>query len=145
MKENLLDKIFNFLESKNKHFKKLRTIGKYTFFSVIATLTDLLALFVLTEFFNIYYLISVKISYFIGMIVAFFGNKKYTFKKTNKKSAHQFLDFFIISVIDLCLNVIIIKIFTEYLGIWYILSKIITVIIIFIGKYYLHKEIAYNN
>ncbi|NCP71932.1 GtrA family protein [archaeon] len=145
MTNNILDKTFDFLEKRNKHFKKIRTIGKYTIFSVIATLTDLLFLYVFTEFIGLFYLVSVKLSYFIGMIVAFFGNKQYTFKKTNKRSYHQFIDFFIISVIDLCMNVILIKLLTEYLGVWYILSKIITVIIIFFGKYLLHKKIAFKN
>ena len=145
MKKNIIEKTLDFLESKHKIFKKIRTIGKYSFFSVIATLVDLIFLFIFTEFFKIFYLISVKLSYFMGMLVSFFGNKEYTFKKTKKNDYHKFLDFIFISIIDLCFNVIFIKIFTEYLGLWYILSKILTVIIIFIGKYYLLKKIVFNN
>ena len=88
---------------------------------------------------------SVKISYVGGMLVAFFGNKKYTFDKNKKKNLHKFIDFVIISVIDLMLNIILIKILTEYFSVWYIFSKIIVVFIIFIAKYYTHKKIAFNN
>lgn len=143
--KNYLDIIFDYLEDKNKNFSKIRTLGKYSFFSVIATIIDIISLYILTEFIGVFYLISVKISYFFGMMVAFFGNKKYTFKKTNKKSYHQFIDFLVISIIDLCLHVIFVKLLTEYLGMWYIFSKIITVIIIFIGKYFMHKKIAFKN
>lgn len=143
--KNYLDMLFDYLEDKNKHLKKIRTFGKYSIFSVIATLTDLLFLYILTEFVGIYYLFSVKLSYIAGMFVAFFGNKKFTFKKTEKKTTHQFIDFLVISIIDICMHVIFVKILTEYLGLWYIFSKILTVIIIFVGKYFLHKKIAFRN
>ncbi|MCK9292867.1 MAG: GtrA family protein [archaeon] len=145
MGKNYLDRVFDFLETKNKNFRNLRKFGKYSFFSVVATITDIIILFILTEFIGIYYLLSVKISYVGGMLVAFFGNKKYTFDKNKKKNLHKFIDFVIISVIDLMLNIILIKILTEYFSVWYIFSKIIVVFIIFIAKYYTHKKIAFNN
>ncbi|MDD4050160.1 MAG: GtrA family protein [Candidatus ainarchaeum sp.] len=146
MTNNILDKLFDFLEKINPVFKKIRTIGKYTFFSVIATIADIVSLYIFTEFIGIFYLLSVKLSYLVGMFIAFFGNKKYTFKENKiKTSTHKFIDFLIISVIDLCMHVIFIKILTEYLGLWYIFSKIITVAFIFFIKYYMHKKIAFNN
>ncbi len=146
MKSNYLDKLFDFLEKISPIFKRVRTIGKYSFFSVIATIADIVSLYVLTEFIGIFYLLSVKLSYLVGMLIAFFGNKKYTFKENKiKTSTHKFIDFLIISVIDLCMHVIFVKILTEYLGVWYIFSKIITVMVIFFVKYYMHKKIAFNN
>jgi len=146
MKSNYLDKLFDLLEKMHPIFKKLRNIGKYTFFSVIATIADIVSLYILTEFIGVFYLLSVKLSYFVGMLITFFGNKKYTFKNNKiKTSTHKFIDFLVISVIDLCMHVIFIKILTEYLGVWYIFSKIITVVIIFFVKYYMHKKIAFRN
>lgn len=146
MKQNILDKIFDILEKHFKFFRHFRKIGKYLVFSVLATLADIICLYIFTEFLQIYYLLSASLSYCIGMVIAFFGNKKYTFEnKTNKKNITKFIEFTIISLIGLVLNIILIKVFTENLGLWYILSKIITVVIIFFGKYIAHKRIVFRN
>ncbi|MDD3178563.1 MAG: GtrA family protein [Candidatus ainarchaeum sp.] len=146
MKQNILDKIFDILEKHFKFFKHFRKIGKYLFFSVIATLVDIVCLYIFTEFLNVFYLVSASLSYCVGMVIAFFGNKKYTFEnKTDKKNITKFIEFTIISLIGLVLNIILIKIFTENLGLWYILSKIITVVIIFFAKYIAHKKIVFRN
>jgi putative flippase GtrA len=146
MKNNYLDKLFDFLEKKNKRIKKVRTLGKYLFFSIVSTITDILFLFILTEFFKIFYLISAIISYFIGLLISFFGNRKYTFRKTNnKKEFHKFFDFLLISIIDVLLTIILIKYLTETIGLWYIVSKIIVVILIFFLKFFAHKKIAFKN
>jgi putative flippase GtrA len=142
----LIDKIFDYLEEKNKIFEKFRKITKYFFISVIATVTDIIFLYIFTEIINIFYLLSAIFSYIIGMFIAYLGNRKYTFKNNkNKKEIHKFIDFSVISIIGLVLNIILLKIFTEDFGIWYIYSKIIAVILIFFIKYIGHKKIVFNN
>lgn len=142
----LIDKIFNYLEKKNKIFEKFRKITKYFFISLIATITDIIFLYFFTEIINLFYLVSATISYIIGMFIAFAGNRKYTFEnKRNKQEVHKFIDFSVISIIGLVLNIILLKVFTEDFGIWYIYSKIIAVILIFFIKYIAHKKIVFNN
>ena len=115
------------------------------FFSIIATLTDILILYILTSVFGIYYLVSATISYLVGMVIAFYGNLKYTFERNNNKKVHnQFINFTIISLVGLILNLVFIKIFTDNLHIWYIYSKIIAVVIIFFIKYFTHKKIVFE-
>ena len=79
------------------------------------------------------------------MIIAFFGNLKYTFKRNyNKKVHNQFINFTIISLVGLILNLVFIKVLTDNLSIWYIYSKIIAIVIIFFIKYFAHKKIVFE-
>lgn len=142
----IINNIFEKIEKRIPLFKKTKKIRSYFIFSVISTIVDLVLLFILTEFFKIFYLTSVIISYCSGIFISFYGNLKHTFEnKSKKNNVHKFLDFFIISIIGLILNVIIIKVLTEDFGIWYMFSKIITLAIVFFIKYFAHKKIVFNN
>lgn len=123
---------------------KNKTIFKYLFVSVIATLIDIGLLFLLTEFLKINYLISGTISYCIGIIVGYVGQKKLTFNDKNKKIVKQFLIFTAVSLIGLLINLIILKIFVEYFGIHYLISKIIAIGIGFIWNYSINKKITFK-
>jgi putative flippase GtrA len=140
-----IDKTIDYFSKYIPIIKKFRKISKYLFFSIMATIADIIVLYLLTNFVGIYYLISASISYIIGMIIAFFGNLKYTFKRNhNKKVYNQFISFTIISLIGLVLNLVLMKLFTDYIGIWYIYSKIIAVLIIFFIKYFAHKKFVFE-
>jgi len=141
----LIDKIIDYFSKYLPFLKNLKKISKYLFFSIIATLTDILILYILTSIFGIYYLVSATISYIIGMFIAFYGNLKYTFERNhNKKVYNQFINFTIISLVGLILNLFFIKVLTNNFGIWYIYSKIIAVVIIFFIKYFTHKKIVFE-
>lgn len=141
----LIDKIIDYLSRYFPIFKKLRKLSKYLFFSVLATLSDIIVLYLLTDILGIYYLVSATFSYIVGMFIAFFGNLKYTFEKNHKKKVSiQFINFTIISLIGLGLNIVFMKFFTDSLGVWYMLSKIITVGLIFFIKYFMHKRIVFE-
>jgi len=141
----IIDRIIDYFSKYIPFLKKFKKISKYLFFSIIATITDILILYILTSIFGIYYLVSATISYIVGMFIAFYGNLKYTFERNyNKKIHHQFINFTIISLAGLILNLVFIKILTNNFGIWYIYSKIIAVVIIFFIKYIFHKKIVFE-
>jgi dolichol-phosphate mannosyltransferase len=73
-----LNKVFTFGE-RLRH----RAAGKYVRFlavSVLGLSVNLAFLFLLTEFFRVYYLLSQVISIALALAVNFLGNKKWTFK-----------------------------------------------------------------
>jgi putative flippase GtrA len=102
---------------------KNKTIIKYLFVSVIATCIDVGLLFLLTEFLKINYLISGTISYCVGIIIGYIGQKTLTFNDKNTKICKQFAIFTIVSLIGLLINLVILKIFVEYFGLHYLISK----------------------
>lgn len=135
----------------NKVFEKIpilkkidKILIKYLFISVITTLADILFLFILVEAFGINYLISATISYCIGIIIGYIGQKKITFRDKNKKIIKQFFTFTVVSLIGLLINLGVLKLFVEFFGIHYMISKIIAIGIGFIWNYSINKKITFK-
>src|SRR5574344_696806 len=83
-----------------------RLFWSYLFISVIATAVDILFLFLLTDVIKINYLVSGTFSFFLGTVVAYTGQKYFTFKDAEKKIAKQFGLFIFISIIGLMINLL---------------------------------------
>jgi putative flippase GtrA len=138
-----IDNIFDILEKYIPFVNRFRIITKYLFFSFIAVSVDIGLLYILTEFGNLYYLLSAILSYSAGILVNFAGQKKYTFKN-NGRVLFQFASFVIISLIGLALNIGILKILVSYFSIWYIYAKIISIIIVFFWNFFANKNITFT-
>jgi dolichol-phosphate mannosyltransferase len=106
-----------------------RQFLKFAVVGFTGTLIHLLVLFVLTEFFGIYYIISSIIAFFFAVTNNFFLNKLWTFGyKDNRKFFMKYSQFLIISILALVVNVFILFTFTEFFKIYYLFSQIIAIL-----------------
>lgn len=113
---------------------------RYNIFAGFSTLLDLILIYVLTEFFNIWYMYSVTIGYIVGVSTNYILNKYLTFKNKSRKIVLQFGLFVTIALIGLLLNQIIIYLLVEFIGMWYMLAKIIAVVIVMFWNFSRHKK-----
>lgn len=116
----------------------------YLFISVIATVVDVAILFLLTDVVKIYYLISGTISFFFGTIVAYIGQKYFTFKDKDKRIAKQFGLFAFISIIGLLINLGVLKLCVDVLGLHYMIGKVIAIGIGFFWNYTANRKITFK-
>jgi len=121
-----------------------RVFWNYLIISVIVTAIDVGLLYILTEYANLNYLVSATFSYCVGLILAYIGQKIFTFKDQNKKIAKQFSLFTIVSIIGLLINLLILKVFVEYFGIHYMISKVIAIGAGFIWNYSINKKFTFK-
>lgn len=139
LKENIL----NFIVKKTDN-SYLQFI-KYFFASAIALFADVSLLFILTEYFNLYYLVSATVSFLLGIAVTYILSKFYIFTKTKINNGfNEFLLFLIIGVIGLILNNIFLYVFTEYFKIYYMLSKCFVIIITYLWNYFARKKLIFS-
>jgi len=89
------------------------------------------SLYALTEWFSVYYVISAGLASALGAIVSFTILRYWAFEKADKPIASQAFKYIIVSVLILVLNMGGIYLFTDFIGLQYMISKII--ISIFIG------------
>ena len=141
MKLNLITKLIKKIPIINR-FDKL--FWSYLFISVIATIVDVLFLFLLTDVVKINYLVSGTISFFFGTVVAYIGQKYFTFKDKNKRVARQFGLFAFISVIGLLINLGVLKICVDVLGLHYMIGKVFAIGIGFIWNYTANRKITFK-
>lgn len=139
----MFEKLKTFIINKtdNSYFQFI----KYFFASGIALFADISILFILTEYFNVYYIVSATISFFAGIAITYVFSKLYIFTKTKiYNKINEFTVFLVIGIIGLILNNIFLYIFTEYFGIYYMLSKIFVIIVTYLWNYFARKKFIFS-
>ncbi len=118
---------------------------RYTFVGGLAFAVDFGALFLLTEHFKLHYLISAGISFILGLIVNYFLSVKWVFNsRTVKNHFLEFVIFSLIGLIGLGLNEFFLWIFTEKFLMYYLVSKIVTAIIVYLWNFMARKVILFD-
>lgn len=109
---------------------------RYFFVGGFAAVVNIGLLFILTNFLHIHYLISNAVGFIGGLVTNYILSKKLIFKteKSFNKIA-EFIIYAIIGVVGLGLDTLFMHIFTETIGLYYMLSKIISTALVFIWNF----------
>ncbi len=117
----------------------IKEFFKFAFVGGIGTLVNIIILYLLTEKAGIYYIISAIFSFIVAMTSNFILNKIWTFKESIKLNVgKKYLQFGLVSITALIVNLFFLYAFTEFLGIYYIISQVLAIgvalIINFLGN-----------
>lgn len=121
--------------------------GQFIRYAVVgggATFVDLGFLYLFTEFFHLWYLLSAGLSFIIAAVFNYTLNKIWTFGNKSKNIARQFSLFFFFAAIGIGLNLLLIYAFTEFAGLWYIYSKIIATFFVFLWNFFGNKYFTFK-
>jgi putative flippase GtrA len=130
---------------KNNTDKTHIQMFRYLFVGGGAFIVDFLSLFILTDFFGLYYLISAAIAFILGLIVNYFLSITWVFNKRKLKNRPlEFGMFGVIGIIGLGFNEVIIWFFTQDLQIYYLISKIFAAIFILFWNFFARKYILFR-
>ena len=113
---------------------------RYLIVGGVAFLADIGGLYVLTEFAGFHYLISAAISFIMGWIINYRLSIIWIFQhsKLNNRVIEFFL-FGLIGLVGLGLNGLLIWLLTESAGVYYLVSKIIAAIFVFMWNFAARK------
>jgi len=124
------------LKSDQTHFQLLR----YTFVGGIAFLIDFAALFLLTEFCGIHYILSATISFMLGLLTNYYLSIYFVFNNRRLKNKRvEFLVFALIGIVGLLINDVSIWFLTEVVSFHYLISKIGATIITYLWNFFVRK------
>lgn len=113
---------------------------RYTFVGAVAFGFDFGALFVLTHFLGIHYLVSAGIAFFLGLSVNYVLSIKWVFDTHSIQDKRmEFLLFALIGLAGLGLNELLIWIFTEIARFHYLASKIISTVFVYLWNFFARK------
>ena len=118
---------------------------RYCFVGGIAFLVDAGGLYVMTEYAGMYYLLSATISFIAGLAVNYMLCTAWIFRKS--KLANRWAEFIIytvIGVVGLGLNALFLYFLTDCMHIYYMLSKIITALLVMLWNFFARKIILYK-
>ena len=125
--------------------KDFLRIYKFAVTGVTATLTDLILLYIFTDVFHFWYVISVAVAYIIATAISFILQKFWTFEeKETANIRKQGTIFFIVAAISWAVNTYTVFALVEYANIYYLLAQIIVSAFIAVSNYIIYKKFIFK-
>ncbi|MBO6122512.1 MAG: GtrA family protein [Methanobrevibacter sp.] len=118
---------------------------RYVFVGGTAFVVDFFFLYVFSDIFGIYYLISAVFSFIISVLVNYAMSTRWVFNQNNiENRVVEFNLFLLISTIGLVFTEILLYFFTDICGIHYLISKIISAVIVLFWNFLARRVMFYG-
>lgn len=118
---------------------------RYIFVGGTAFVVDFFFLYFFSDICGIYYLISAVMSFIISVLVNYIMSTKWVFNQRNiENKVLEFNLFILISTIGLIFTEILLYFFTDIVGLYYLISKIISAIIVLIWNFLARRVMFYG-
>lgn len=112
---------------------------RYAVVAGIGLVFDFGGLYGLTQYAHLNYLVSATISFLVALIVNYLLSMWWVFPLSSYGRWHEFGVFGAIGLVGLGLNDLFIWIFTAYFGLFYLVSKAIATIVVFLWNFLARK------
>ena len=118
---------------------------RYIFVGGTAFAVDFFFLYFFSDICGIYYLISGVLSFVISVLVNYIMSTKWVFNPDNSDNkVLEFNLFLIISTVGLVFTEILLYLFTDVFGLYYLISKIIAAIIVLFWNFIARRVMFYG-
>lgn len=119
---------------------------RYVFVGGGAFIVDYFTLWLLADVVYVHYLLSAAVAFILGLIVNYLLSVRWVFNNGRLDNVWaEFFVFALIGIVGLGFNELIIYLCTGVLGIWIMLSKIISTGIVFLWNFFARKYILFRN
>lgn len=141
MIKRLIDTIF-----KHPADKLWVQIIRYLISGGLAFVADTGLLYLLTDLVGFHYLLSTTLSFIVGLIITYLFSIIWVFDNRSMKSKYaEFTVFVMIGVVGLLLTNAFMWLFTDKIGTHYLLSKIITTVLVFVWNFIAKKSLLFRS
>ncbi len=121
----------------DKHFKQVRN---FLIVGCTVTLIDFVLLRVFTEHVHIWYLASAVISFIISTIINYILSMRFVFKgREGRSKSSEFTIFAVLNLIGLGLTTLLMWLFVEKGGLYYMFAKVFTTGIVMFWSFFSRK------
>nr|WP_297827121.1 GtrA family protein [uncultured Methanobrevibacter sp.] len=118
---------------------------RYIFVGGTAFVVDFFFLYFFSDICGIYYLISAVLSFIISVLVNYLMSTKWVFNQDNiQNKVLEFNLFILISTIGLGFTEILLYFFTDIVGLYYLISKVIAAIIVLFWNFLARRVMFYG-
>ena len=134
-------KDFFVYKTDNLHIHLIRSMGA----SSLAFLVDFLILIFLVEIFHIHYIAGGIGGFIAGTTLLYFVSILWIFNSRRVKiRLHEYLLFIFVGIIGGILNILLLWVFTDKFDIYYMISRIIAAITVFLFNFLSRKLILFS-
>lgn len=112
---------------------------------IFCFLIDISLLITFVEIFGCYVYFAISLSFIVATFVNYLLNIKFVFENGKHKKIYELTYFFLSAIIAFCLTLLLMFLFTDKFGLWYVISKIITVFIVSVFTFTIRKMFIFKN
>ena len=116
---------------------------RYAIVGGAGAVIDLALLFILTEFFNFYYLLSTTLAFIFSALLNFYFNRRWTFKSSGN-AQRQLLIFSFVAISGVLINAGIMYVLVELFYVYYMLAKVASIAIVTIWNFMWNKYLTFR-
>jgi dolichol-phosphate mannosyltransferase len=124
-------------------WKEIRTVIKFGIVGITGIFINMGFLFLFSEIFHIFYLISGFLAIELSIINNFIWNDIWTFGKEKNQAhslvTHRFFSYHIVSIGGMLINIGVLVIFTEIAGFYYLISNLLGIFIAFSWNFLVNR------
>lgn len=113
---------------------------KFGIVGVISTIIDFGLLYLFTDVFGIYYLVSAAASFLISLVFNYIASMKFVFhgrKDVSKRK--EFLIFAVLSICGLVINELLLRVCVDRFGMHYMLGKVFATAVVMVWNFVTRK------
>ncbi len=124
-----------------RHPTKVKIV-RYLISGGMAAFTDLLFLYIFTDIFGIWYILSAIVAFLLSFLVSFSMQKYWTFKDhSSDRFRTQAVTYLFVTVTNLGINTLGIFLFVQYVHLHYMISQIIVSAFIAIESFFVYQVV----
>ena len=118
---------------------------RYVIVGGVAFLADFTTLYILTENFHVYYLVSAACAFIFGLFINYFLSILWVFdKRSLENRMAEFFIFAVIGLVGLGLNEGFMWLFTGLIGLYFMYSKLISTFFVLLWNFSARKLILFR-
>lgn len=140
--------VYAFRHRETNVWKEWKKVIKFGFVGISGIFVNTGILYALTEYIGFYYLVSAIFAIEASIITNFLLNDYWTFDGGNNsrmaKKWKRFVSFQVVSVLGVVINLAVLFILTEFIGLWYILSNIAGIFVAFIWNFFINRNFTWR-
>lgn len=108
--------------------------------------TDIILLYLFTDIFGVWYLMSAAIAFILAFFVSFTLMKFWTFGDSSRDGMRtQMGAYFLVAVINLVLNTLLVYVFVEMAGLHYLLAQVVASLLIAIESFFVYQRFIFKS
>ena len=124
-----------------------KQFSKFAVAGAIFAIFNIAVLYILTDLFGIYYIASSIIAFFLGSTGNFLLNKKWTFKEKirHEDFLKKYTKAMTVNISSLFITLLLLALLTEALGLYYLISQTIAMVVAFFVNFIGNKKLVFTN
>lgn len=140
--------VYAFRHRETNVWKEWKKVFKFGLVGISGIFVNTGLLYALTEYAGLYYLVSGIFAIEASIVTNFLLNDFWTFEGGIKSRISQkwkrFLSFQVVSVLGVIINLAVLFLLTEFIGLWYILSNIAGIFVAFIWNFFVNRNFTWR-